>query len=271
MLVRSAAAFSLGEPGNPSAVGPLLQALEAAASTPEFFRPEEVRVGIVTALGQLGDTSAVEPLTEWIIHPSFFVRKAAAGSFGSLGDERACPSLIAMLNDDMKEVRREAAQSLGRLSNEAAVGPLLQAVEDGRLRARDVTQPLDLISGRWRKGPAADGLVRKLHKRLGGAHALGVQFQSAEDLGEIENDRAIAILDTALLRRNAVVLTGAYRYYIRKLSSPAIPALIEALDAYGDLAMANDYLRYGDRRLMRAARNWARYRNLALLSDPRSD
>jgi HEAT repeat protein len=116
------AAFSLGQIGDPRAVGPLIDAL----------RDEDtiVRAEAAGALGGLGDRAAVDPLIRALYDAHWEVRSNAALSLGALGDSRAAPHLIDALRDPNDEVRFWAARAAGDLGDPAAL-PALRAMQTG--------------------------------------------------------------------------------------------------------------------------------------------
>jgi len=80
-----------------------------------------VRLGVVEALGEIGDPAAAVPLLGVLAgDESGEVRWAAALALGNLGGKEAVPSLVQALGDPDKYVRLGAATSLGRLGWEPA-------------------------------------------------------------------------------------------------------------------------------------------------------
>jgi HEAT repeat protein len=90
----------------------------------------EVREGAVKALGEIGDTQAVGPLSAALKDESWYVRLAAARALGQIGDVRAVEPLIAALKDKDKNVRQATAEALGRIGDTRAVEPLITTLED---------------------------------------------------------------------------------------------------------------------------------------------
>jgi HEAT repeat protein len=86
----------------------------------------EVRRAAATALGQLKDTRAVEPLLSALHDTDSEVRRAAAEALGQLGDARAVEPLLSTLEDHEPFVCEAAVQALGRLGDARAVRPLLR-------------------------------------------------------------------------------------------------------------------------------------------------
>ena len=92
--VRSAAAKALGRTGDPSALGPLVDALKDA--------DVEVRTNVTEALGRIG-ANAVEPLIATLEDPDDHVRIGAATALRQIGDGRSVDPLIAALKDRDRE------------------------------------------------------------------------------------------------------------------------------------------------------------------------
>lgn len=129
----TAALQDLGGPGLPAAVkalrrigepvtGPLVAALGD--------RSEQVRQDAAMALGEIGDTDAVEPLVAALGDSSAGVRESAARALGWIGDAQATEPLIAALGDKDWRVRKAAARALETTGDERATAPLLAALED---------------------------------------------------------------------------------------------------------------------------------------------
>jgi HEAT repeat protein len=89
-----------------------------------------------TALGELGDDRAVEPLTEMLHHHAEpDCRHAAAKSLAAIGNPRAIEPLVSALDDSNYQVRFGVAEDLGKFGS-AAVEPLLTALTDPNANMR---------------------------------------------------------------------------------------------------------------------------------------
>ncbi len=126
--VRLQTARALGNLGNTQAVEPLIQALSD--------QDRRVRERVIEALGVLRDRRAVGPLVSALADPEKDVRAAAARALGRLGDRQALEALIQALSDHEGQVRQDAADALGKLGVADAVEPLIQALADGMLQVR---------------------------------------------------------------------------------------------------------------------------------------
>jgi HEAT repeat protein len=142
-FVRQETAYALGETKSRAAISALIALLGKE-------KKDGVRGAVVVALGQIGDESAVIPLSQLLSRrvpasgilnkvrrskkdENEFVRRAAARSLGQIGSRAALPALIAVLLDKRapNDVRREAANSLGLIGDPEA-GVALNNVLDER-------------------------------------------------------------------------------------------------------------------------------------------
>lgn len=94
-----------------------------------YTRNSDVRKNAASALGDLGDERAVEPLIEALKDEDKYVRKSAAEASGKLGDERLVEPLIEALNDEDWFVQEKAAAALGKMGDTRAIGPLARLIE----------------------------------------------------------------------------------------------------------------------------------------------
>ena len=128
-VVRQVAAEGLGKLGEGRAVEPLITALggEKEDILHEFplalslglikamDEEKDVRRAAAEALGNLGDSRAVEPLIKALGDKDDGVRWAAANALGKLGDSRAVEPVIRALGNTDRAVRRAAAEALNSL------------------------------------------------------------------------------------------------------------------------------------------------------------
>ena len=120
--VQYGAAEALGEIGDSGAVEPLIAALK----NDEY---SGVRWKAAEALSKIG-APAVEPLIGALSHDDDDVRWKAAIALGEIGDPRAIEPLIILLCDEDRFVKSHAALALGAIG-EPAVNPLLRALREG--------------------------------------------------------------------------------------------------------------------------------------------
>ena len=143
-LVRLHAVEALGKSRSAEAVEPLLWAL---------FNDHDqaIREDTVRALGQLGDSRAMEFLVTVMKEPG--LRTLAVEALGKIGDRRAVPVLISILEnsdrpsgsrtvagcgdtwDEEMNTRGAAVRALGTLGDEIAIPSLVKALDQTTTRA----------------------------------------------------------------------------------------------------------------------------------------
>jgi HEAT repeat protein len=144
-LVRVSAAYALGRNPSTTAVSPLIAKLEREWNG-------YVRKGIVWALGTCKDRQALTPLISALRYDIAAVRLWAASALGQLGDPTAIESLTeALQSDRIAAVRSNCAWSLGKLLSlrgadaphrhddiyHDALDALIGALEDDDLSVQD--------------------------------------------------------------------------------------------------------------------------------------
>ena len=272
--VRFSAAVALGKIGDTTAVNALINSLDDATVSDGdplveivIENPQDVRIAIAQALGELKDTRSANALKELMSSRSTLVRRAATAALGKTGDRGAVKPLIAALNDPFRDVRREAALALGIIGDVRAAHAILEAIKLKRLGVREVSRSLDSLDPNWRAAELTKRLADNIQLEI---HDLDLEtrIRAAEDLGEIADNRSADVLMQELRNRNLPIVAGAFRFFMRRNIKGFEPVLIEALRFYGDMNMATVFLKSSNERLVSAARNWARSRNLSFLSWP---
>jgi HEAT repeat protein len=114
--VRGAAAWSLGNLRDTTAVAPLVRALEDTVAP--------VRQKALTALQFLWTSQAEEATVKALRDPDGSVRYVAAQMLGHHRTNRALDELFIALQDDNIWVRVESANALARIGDTTAVPPL---------------------------------------------------------------------------------------------------------------------------------------------------
>lgn len=107
-IVQGGAAEALGYIGDSRAVAPLTLFL--------FDTSDELREIAVEALGRIGHPSAVEHVMNVLADENEWVRRAAVVALGSLGDRRALEPLSAAMSDEHTVVQEAAFEALKKLS-----------------------------------------------------------------------------------------------------------------------------------------------------------
>ena len=138
------AAASLIQAGEP-AVAPLIEALQDEKPI--------VRQAAAAALGDTGDTRAVEGLIERLADPFEGVCQSAAVSLGKLGAQEAVEPLIQTMGDENELVRKAAINGLGMIGDKRALPALKRAAaedtESVAERARAAMQEIESETAPW--------------------------------------------------------------------------------------------------------------------------
>ena len=88
------------------------------------------------ALGDIADSTALDPLMEVRHHPRWQVRDQAIGALGKIGAYRAEPVVIEALTDSIGQVRKAAAVSCGKLAADDGIARLVHLLGDDFYGAR---------------------------------------------------------------------------------------------------------------------------------------
>jgi hypothetical protein len=120
---------ALGELGDSRAVEPLLFRLQNTKSNLYIQR-------IIEAIARIGDQSAVAPLIDIVQNEAAIISSVAAEALGKLGDVSAVKPLINCLSSSDKTLRWKAAIALGQLNDSMAVTPLIKALNDKNTNVR---------------------------------------------------------------------------------------------------------------------------------------
>lgn len=88
------------------------------------------------ALGDIADSSALDPLIEIRHHPRWQVRDQAIGALGKIGDHAAASVVVEALDDSIGQVRKAAAVSCGKLAANSGIEKLVHLLADDFYGAR---------------------------------------------------------------------------------------------------------------------------------------
>lgn len=151
------AAKGLGRIGSPRAIPPLIdvfrrdwddtetvtawqEAAKALAAIGEPAIPvlltalsdedDDVRQGVIDALGQLQDPQAVPGLINMLDDAERAVREGAIDALGQIGDQQAIRPLVALLADKDGRVRYRACYALGDIGEVSVYEALMSALHD---------------------------------------------------------------------------------------------------------------------------------------------
>jgi len=118
--VRYDAVTALGELKNARAIEPLIEALR-----------DDTGAGwqAVNALSNIG-YAAVEPLIRALQDKDKGIVRLAARALGELKDDRATEPLVEVLRDEDWNYRYEAVMALGKIGDTKAIDPLIVALKD---------------------------------------------------------------------------------------------------------------------------------------------
>jgi len=172
-----------------------------------------VRAAVVTALGDIADSSVVRALTRVLTSDKeVFVRKAAAYALGRISGSESTKALVSVLKDKDPEVRGAAAVSLGEHADPSTTAPLISALsdKDAFVRAR-AAAALGAI------GPPASRAVPTLITQLKSDADAEVKRQIATSLGSMGDRSALPALHAAALDSDPY-LADAARISIKKLN-----------------------------------------------------
>ncbi|ERH03026.1 MAG: HEAT repeat protein [Halonotius sp. J07HN6] len=139
--LRMAAASALGKLGDESAVSSLTNALSSDGNP-------KVRTRICMALGEIAHPSAVPALIKHLEDPSGRVREEAAIALSTIGTDQALAALTDMTESENASIRRIAASALGEAGTAEVVEPLANALADrnAAVRSAAVYSILELLS-----------------------------------------------------------------------------------------------------------------------------
>jgi HEAT repeat protein len=122
---RAAAALALGEAGDPSAVEPLMKALDLGAKERDATDMDR---RIAEALGALKAKEAVPKLGQLTTFPDAFVQVAAVDALGAIGDPAAVETLTVVAMDPQGEpfTSKKAVLALGRIGDPKSMPLILK-------------------------------------------------------------------------------------------------------------------------------------------------
>jgi HEAT repeat protein len=199
------------------------------------------RIYVVRILGEIGDKRAVEPLIKSVTDENISVCVYSIIALRSIGDKRAVEPLIKSLTDENIRVREESIIALGSIGDKRAVDPLIGLLDD-RSASSDINREIAIA-------------LQKIGVDGSSAHKLIKNYEKwGIDMSKIFADN-VDELTLYLLEEFTV-----YQVYpiIMRIGNPnTINSLIKALDDFGTVEMAEDYLNSGSDALENAAESWA--------------
>jgi len=188
-----------------------------------------IKLTLIDALGEIGDTRAVEPLIKALLSNDRWIRRSAANALASMNDPRIIQPLIAHLleaNEPDPEVRRSAAEALAKMHPLEAIEPLAQALRDSSLGVRllagyalgRIGEPATAVLIQARQDP--DSKVRDIAVATLGAVGGKVVKEELKKVLEDQNEES------------TVKLTAIQALY--KIGDPDSIAVLKKVETSGD-------------------------------------
>lgn len=210
----------------------------------------EVREQAAEALGNIGDTAAIQPLASALADGTG-VRKRAIVSLGNIDDPRAARHLVRILTKNCSRDRNEVIKAIVKLEN-TAVEPLIEALGEESEYLRISAALLGKIGNKKAVEPLIDTMYKtkdhfarteaaKALGNIGDARAVepliralgdewrGMRCSAARALGNIGDNRAVEPLTERLGDADPEVRSSA-AWVLGTFGDPrAVKPLIKAL------------------------------------------
>ena|ERR1700733_4418221 len=241
-LTRRKAAISLGELQITRAVDPLIMMLKSD--------DKDGRRIAASALGPMQDPRAIDALISAFAERDEVLRRYVATSLGEIGDARAVAALIQALADPDEAVEWNATASLGEIKDSRAILPLAKVLNNLDEQVHSRTEAADALA-KIGDPAAVNALIEAAT-----AENNSVKWHAARALLSLDRPAATQFFTESLSQGNIAVVAAAYPFFVRKGDSTAEPALVEALQKFGDEDMAIDFLYCGNSTLAEAAHHW---------------
>jgi HEAT repeat protein len=235
-------AEALGVFKNPDSVEPLIKLLDYSSS--------QVVLKSIEVLSVINDDKAVLPLIDLLNSKDLTIISSTIKALGGFKDPRAVDKLIEVLytwsdNSDIKDQITTALISIGK----PAVEPLIALLQKEDPLIREIA--CDIL-GKIGDVSAVEPLLEALNDK-----DFNVRFSAGEALNKLETTPEIESLIEAIQEKNLKIVAKYYVFYILRGESGTEPILISALDKYGDVTMAEDFLNCGNNQLETGAEKWA--------------
>jgi len=203
-MVQSAAAYGLGNLGDPAAIEILQPRLADAGRF--------VRKSILSAIGKLGGPRAVEAVMPYVNDPDRLARQAALVALGQSGDANAVYPLMSALQSETSPIgRRIAQEALATFPGPEALDALLSRYEqaDGVIERVSIIETLSLVPTSI---SMADERTRDLLRRVARDEENEVREAGILSLARLGDLQAvpglIALVDTGENPRAIAALRG---------------------------------------------------------------
>jgi len=195
----------------------------------EAFKDKDInrncRCDIISTLGKIGDSRAIEPLISVLKDKDSYVRVDAAQALGDIGDSRVVEPLIAALKDEEGEFEWGVIEALGDIGDSRAVEPLATALKDDFHVVREVAAQ---ALGRIGDYQAVESLIALLKDEEKDVRKSAIE--ALIKISEAGDPRAVEPLIIALNDRDFFVRTEAARALGRIGDPRAVEPLIIALN-----------------------------------------
>ena len=153
------------------------------------------------ALGDIKDSSAIEPLRQVSFHPNWQVREYGIRALGNIGNAKGLATVMNALSDSVGAVRKAAVFASGQIKHEDALPKLVDALGDDFYGARfGAMEALVLLD--------TSAVLEKLRDAAETAGGLKANM-ICQTLGKIGQGEALDILNVLLESSNPAMRTYA--------------------------------------------------------------
>ncbi|MBI3162441.1 MAG: HEAT repeat domain-containing protein [Chloroflexi bacterium] len=207
--VRQSAATALGETKHIAAIPFLMEALHDSFW---WYERDQAAMELLTSIGKMG-TAVVEPLIEALGHREGSVRRLAATALGDLGDSRAIEELGMTLYDLHHEVGKAAAQALAKFGAQA-VHMLVESLghAEAGIRGNAI-----IALGTIQDMRVAPALIEMLHDP-----DRANQKQALQSLGQLRDQRVQPVLQEIAANRGDKELAMMAKQILERNSRPGL-------------------------------------------------
>jgi HEAT repeat protein len=222
VVSRDIPASALGDIGDGSAVAPLIAAMSSG--------DEKVRASAAEALGKIADPRSIEPLVGSLYDTCGDVREKAGIALAQIREAALAP-LIGVVMDQRPDnaminrstARAAAVKALGEIRDARAVGPLMNALrdKDGPVR-EEATNALAKIGG-----PAVKPLMTDLADAK-----LDVRMQAVSTLAKIGQPAVEPLID--VLKGDDQIAAAYAAKALGEIKDPRAMAFLSAVQNHSN-------------------------------------
>lgn len=271
--VQMVVILKLIDTDNEDVIRPLLNLLNS--------NNEEVILVAIVILGKFNNSDIVESLIDTLKHGSPKVVVKSIEVLSIIGDIKAVSPIINLLNSSEILIVDASINALGKFKDPSAVDGLIMALTNWS--EEDSTRELlayalinignpsveSLIDLLYSEKPIIRGTACYVLGEIGSVDAVeplierlndedyDVRFSAGEALNKIETNPEIESMIAAFENEDLNIAAKYYVYYILRGEPGTESILIKALNKYGNVTMAEDYLNCGNKLLEDAAETWA--------------